>query len=137
MNVAFIFYELLRFVAIITSRTEYSVQSLPLSWYVAVPLAFLPTILIFMIFNDKSARTEGESRNTLIFLYIITKILMVPGYIAYLIKGIGHYSIGYLLAIVLFLLIDVILIIIFSIIIMKNQNHKETNKEDSADQYIE
>lgn len=108
----------MHFLAIIISRPGYY-EALPLSWFVAVPLAFFPVILAFMSFCSKSAKAEGNSNIT--FLYLISKILMLPGFIVYLITNASHHTLQYLLGIVLFLLIDVILIIILTIIIKNKQ----------------
>jgi len=108
---------------------------LPLSWYATAPLAFLPVILAYLAFfrtkTDKNPNNHQEDKVPYKFLYVISKILMMPGIVAYIIKDIpyalafgkdnNYYSIRYLLAIVLFLLIDVILIIIFTIIIKTKQ----------------
>ena len=103
-----------RFVAILVSRPEFEIQILPLSWYAAAPLAFLPILLSYMAFFSKR-----EDNGSCLFLYIISKILMIPGFVAYIIKDIPYalafgmdnnfYSLRYLIVVVLFLLIDVIL----------------------------
>ena len=78
----------------------------------------------------KGKNVESEEINedyNIPFLYIISKILMIPGFIAYIINGRGNYSLQYLLGIVLFLLIDVILIIILTIIIKNKQKSFHTS----------
>ena len=133
MRISIVIYELFRFVAIILFKPELSIQILPLSWYVAVPLAFLPALLVYMAFFSKR-----EDNGSCLFLYIISKILMLPGFLAYIIKDIpyaialgadnNYYSLRQLVAIVLFFLIDVILIFILTIIIRKKQ--KNSQKSD-------
>ena len=101
---------------------------LPFSWYAAAPLAFLPVILAYLTFFRSK-----EDHSTCEFLYILSKILMLPGFIVYIIKDMPYaltlgkdnnfYSLRYLFAVVLFLLIDVILIIILTIIIRKKQKN--------------
>ena len=125
MEISVVIYELMHFIAIIFSRPGYY-ETLPLSWFVAVPLAFLPVILAFMSFGPKRAKDENNSNIT--FLYLISKILMLPGFIVYLITNASRHTLQYLLAIVLFLLIDVILIIILTIIIKNKQ--KSFHKSD-------
>lgn len=135
MKLSIVIYELFRFVAILVSRPEFAIQILPLSWYATAPLAFLPALLAYMAFFSKR-----EDNGSCLFLYIISKILMIPGFVAYIIKDIPYalafgtdnnfYSLRYLIVVVLFLLIDVILIIIFTIIIKKKQ--KNFSKADDT-----
>lgn len=127
MKLSIVIYEFVRFIAILISQSGYSVQTLPLSWYAAVPLAFLPVILSYLALNDKTM--QGEVNINTLFIYIVSKILMIPGFIVYLAKTRGQHSIQYILGIVLFLLIDVMLIIIFTIIIKKNQNNNQKPDE--------
>ncbi len=120
MKIAIIIYELLHFIAILIVRPEYSIQILPLSWYAAVPLAFMPVILAYLALYSKD-----DSDHKYTFLYIVSKTLMLPGYVAYIAKDIpyalafgkdnNYYSLRCLFGIVLFLLIDAILIIILTI----------------------
>jgi bacteriorhodopsin len=115
----------MHFLAIVISRPGYY-ESLPLSWFVAVPLAFFPVILAFMSFSSKNGKDENNTNIT--FLYLISKILMVPGLIVYLITNASHHTVQYIVGLVLFLLIDVILIIILTIIIKNKQ--KSFHKSD-------
>ena len=123
MSVTIIIYELLHFIAIIISRPDNTFNLLPLSWYASVPLSFLPVILAYMTFTCK------DNNGNVMFIYIISKILMLPGFIAYMINASSHYPLQYILALALFLLIDVILIINFTIIIKKNQKNNQKPDE--------
>ena len=97
----------MHFLAIVISRPGYY-DSLPFSWFVTVPFSFFPVILAFMSFNSKNVKDENNINIT--FLYLISKILMVPGFIVYLITNASHHTAQYIVGLVLFLLIDVILI---------------------------
>lgn len=126
MKIALIIYEALRFIAILTTRPEYSIQILPFSWYATAPLAFFPVILAYLAFFSKK---DGDNKYP--FLYIISKILMLPGFIAYIAKDLPYaiafgknnnfYSLRCLIGIVLFFLIDAILIVVLTIKLKKNQ----------------
>ena len=115
----------MHFLAIVISRPGYY-DSLPFSWFVTVPFSFFPVILAFMSFNSKNVKDENNINIT--FLYLISKILMVPGFIVYLITNASHHTAQYIVGLVLFLLIDVILIIILTIIIKNKQ--KSFHKSD-------
>jgi len=137
VKISIVIYELFRFIIILASRPEFTIQILPLSWYATAPLAFLPVILAYLaFFHSKEDRTTCE------FLYIISKILMIPGFVAYITKDIPYalelgksnnfYSVRYLLVIMLFLLIDVILIIFLTIIIRKKQKNFQKSDHTSG-----
>ncbi len=107
-------------------RPEYNIQILPFSWYAAAPLLFLPVILSYLAFYSKN-----DSDKKYPFIYLLSKILMLPGSVAYIFKDLpfaltlgksnNYYSLRCLIGITLFLLIDAILIIILTIKLRKKK----------------
>ncbi|MCR4714210.1 MAG: hypothetical protein K5751_07510 [Treponemataceae bacterium] len=141
MRISIVIYELFRFITILYSKPEFNIQILPFSWYATAPLAFLPAILAYLtFFHSKEDKTTCE------FLYILSKVLMIPGFIAYFIEDIPYavalgksnnfYSVKYLFVIALFLLIDVILIIFLTIIIRKKQKNFQKSDYTSGEPQI-
>lgn len=108
-----IIYELVRIVFIILARPEFTVQMLPLSWFVATPLLVFPIIFILLLL---------EAPKTFVFLYCLSKSMQFFGSVSYIIRDYpfaiiygstnNYYSLRNLLWLVLFLIFDVILCVV-------------------------
>jgi hypothetical protein len=102
-------YELLRGLYILTAQPENSIQFLPASWYVAVPLLCIPALL-FML-----AAFLPQQRLFILQLLIVVKLTELPGILVYICIGIQYFAIYGILdqrysGLLLFLLLAIFLI---------------------------
>ena len=121
-------YEITRLVLILTTRPEFSIDILPISWYSSVPLLAFPLILVYLMFTH-----DFPQKKIFINLYSITKILSDSGLVAYCTKAIplsvsygkinGYYSLKRSLFLMIFLVIDAILC---TVIFLKDKYKENT-----------
>lgn len=107
-------YEITRLVLILTTRPEFSIDILPVSWYSSVPLLAFPLILVYLMFTHDFPQKKIFSN-----LYSISKLLSSAGFIAYCTKVIpisvsygqinGFYSLKRSIFLMIFLIINAIL----------------------------
>ena len=133
IGVFLICYEILRMIFIFTTKPEFSIELLPVSWYSSVSLCCLPIILVFLMYN----LTSPDSKTTCTDLYILCKVLSMGGIYKYLfaLKNIdfslaqfnNYYSVKRSFFLMIFCVIDVILSIVIFFIEIKPKSTKETS----------
>lgn len=125
-------YELVRLVAILLTRPEFSIDMLPASWYASAPLmAFTPILAYLMATQDDATKSSTYSR-----LYIMAKLLSGAGLVAYCLDAVplsiaygqlnGYYSIKRALFLMIFFLIDVILC---AVVFMRLRREKDRTEK--------
>lgn len=125
MKYSVLFYEIARCFFILTTHGEFSIELLPLSWYAAAPLLIIPVILAIPAFSGNAPHCRD--------FYIYTKILSIPGLIIYILRDYKYalaaaalnnlYSLERLIAVVLFLLFDVIIMLVLFIKTKKTEGN--------------
>jgi hypothetical protein len=131
-------YEISRTIFILIARPESVINILPFSWYIAVPLLFIPFLLLYHMYEN----TENACFCS--HLFILVKLSALISYVFFIYKDLpfaiqnlkfrNPYSIRNILHISIFFIIDVIIIIVFSIYEHNNpKNREDINKNNSKE----
>lgn len=112
------------------SRPESVIILSPLSWYISVPLLFIPFVLLYNIY--KNTETSLFS----LHLYKLIKLSALLSYAVFIYKDLPFaiknlrfknlYSLRNIIHISIFFIIDVIIIMVFSIYTHTNQKIEKT-----------
>ena len=123
-SLIFICYEIARITVILTTRPEFSIEILPVSWYSSVPLLSFSLIFAYLM-------TAYDYPEKKIFsnLYQISKFFSNAGIVAFLAKAIplsisygtinDYYSLKRSIFLMIFLIIDAILC---TVLFLKTKN---------------
>jgi hypothetical protein len=113
-------YELVHIFCILTTRPEFAIEILPVSWYASVPLLLLPIIFLYFL-----ATKEKEEKSPFQKLYVLVKILSLISLAGYIQADLPYaqtygalndfYSLRHLLYLVIFFIFDGIISVVFSL----------------------